>query len=369
MSVEKKINYKDKKLTKAQQKKAKAINSAGIKNYLNEQETVTVPKKWLSSPDHVVAELAYITPREQKILLDADLYGSLNGQPNRGPGGIMSLQGAGDGGGSENAGTDDKGNSMGGGTGPSVQAPPGVRSNPTAPTDGTEGTLSDPREKFDFVGNTTFGPTQKYTGGGFFSGANKYGYRDVDTNPFSKNYGDTKPGYAGRIIGGLGSLLTGIPFVGGVLGNMYDKGKGIFGPKQKDMSQFNNLGLYTDRPQSTGRYGTPTQQGDYDIYGNKINELTGEILDPVTGEVIDTIPGYPGEGQGSTTTNGGGGGGGITSLPTAPALVEDQIDDSVDDLLLRFYGKDKTKDFASLGYDNAAELRKSILERTKNLYT
>ena len=243
MSVEKKINYKDKKLTKAQQKKAKAINSAGIKNYLNEQETVTVPKKWLSSPDHVVAELAYITPREQKILLDADLYGSLNGQPNRGPGGIMSLQGAGDGGGSENAGTDDDGNSMGGGTGPSVEAPPGVTSNPSAPTDGTEGTLSDPREKFDFVGNTKFGPTQKYTGGGFFSGANEYGYRDVNTNPFSKNYGDTKPGYAGRIIGGLGSLLTGIPFVGGALGTAYDYGKGIFGPKPRDMSQFNNLGL------------------------------------------------------------------------------------------------------------------------------
>ena len=95
----KKNNYKDQRLTKAQQKKSKAVNSAGIKNYLGEQENVTVPKKWLSSPDHVVAELAYITPREQKILLDADLYGSLNGEPNRGPGGIMSLQGAGDGGG------------------------------------------------------------------------------------------------------------------------------------------------------------------------------------------------------------------------------------------------------------------------------
>ena len=97
--MSKKISYKDQRLTEAQQKKSKAINSAGIKNYLGEQENVTVPKKWLSSPDHVVAELAYITPREQKILLDADLYGSLNGEPNRGPGGIMSLQGAGDGGG------------------------------------------------------------------------------------------------------------------------------------------------------------------------------------------------------------------------------------------------------------------------------
>ena len=119
----KKNNYKDQRLTKAQQKKSKAVNSAGVKNYLGEQENVTVPKKWLSSPDHVVAELAYITPREQKILLDADLYGSLKGKPNRGPGGIMSLQGAGDGGGVE---SDGKGGHTGtgpgkGGTGPGKQ--------------------------------------------------------------------------------------------------------------------------------------------------------------------------------------------------------------------------------------------------------
>ena len=159
MAIDKKITYEDQRLTKAQQKKAKPVKSAGIKNYLGKQETVTVPKKWLSSPDHVVAELAYITPREQKILLDANLYGSLNGKPNRGPGGIMSLQGAGDGGGSENAGTNDDGSSSGGGTGPSVEAPPGVTANPSAPTDGTEGTLSDPREKFDYkVGDTVFGP-------------------------------------------------------------------------------------------------------------------------------------------------------------------------------------------------------------------
>jgi hypothetical protein len=93
MATDKKITYEDQRLTKAQQKKAKPVNQGGGPNYLGKQETVTVPKKWLSSPDHVVAELAYITPREQKILLDANLYGSLKGKPNKGPGGIMSLQG------------------------------------------------------------------------------------------------------------------------------------------------------------------------------------------------------------------------------------------------------------------------------------
>ena len=85
--------YKDQRLTKNQQKKIKPVKQGGGLNYLGKQKTVTVPKKWLSSPDHVVAELAYITPREQKILLDANIYGSLKGKPNKGPGGIMSLQG------------------------------------------------------------------------------------------------------------------------------------------------------------------------------------------------------------------------------------------------------------------------------------
>ena len=84
---------KDRRLTEEEKKKIKPVNQGGGPNYLGKQETVTVPKKWLSDPDHVVAELAYITPREQKILLDANIYGSLKGKPNKGPGGIMSLQG------------------------------------------------------------------------------------------------------------------------------------------------------------------------------------------------------------------------------------------------------------------------------------
>ena len=98
MTVDKKIKYNDQRLTKDQQKKIKPVVQAGTKNFLGKQEMVTVPKKWLSSSDHVVAELAYITPREQKILIDKNLYGSLKGKPNIGPGGIMSLQGGDSGG-------------------------------------------------------------------------------------------------------------------------------------------------------------------------------------------------------------------------------------------------------------------------------
>jgi len=82
-------NYEDERLNK----KVKPAIQGGGYNYLGKEETVTVPKRWLSDPDHVVAELAYITPREAKVLLDLNLYGSLDGKPNNAPGGLPSLQG------------------------------------------------------------------------------------------------------------------------------------------------------------------------------------------------------------------------------------------------------------------------------------
>jgi hypothetical protein len=111
-------------------------------------------------------------------------------------------------------------------------------------TEAAKGTLSDPRETEDFVGETMFGPTQKYTGGSsLFGGANKYGYTDQYVNPIKSNFGQLKPGYGGRLLGGIASMITGIPFVGGTIGNMYDKGKGIFSNKPRDMSEFNQYGL------------------------------------------------------------------------------------------------------------------------------
>ena len=63
-------NYQDQRLTASQKKKIKPAIQGGGYNYLGKQETVTVPKKWLSDPDHVVAELAYITPKEKKVLIE-----------------------------------------------------------------------------------------------------------------------------------------------------------------------------------------------------------------------------------------------------------------------------------------------------------
>jgi|LUMQ01.1.fsa_nt_gb hypothetical protein len=68
------------------------VEQAGVMNYMP-SEMVTVPKIAKSSPDTPTAKLAYITPKEEDILVDLNLYGSLKGKPNRGPGGIPSLEG------------------------------------------------------------------------------------------------------------------------------------------------------------------------------------------------------------------------------------------------------------------------------------
>jgi len=67
----------------------------GVKNYLGKQKEVKAPIKWKSSPDHPETELAYITKAEKDLLVKKDLHGSLKGGVNKGPSGIMSLNGYG----------------------------------------------------------------------------------------------------------------------------------------------------------------------------------------------------------------------------------------------------------------------------------
>ena len=80
MTIDKKINYDV---------------QGGVRNYLGKQKEVKAPLKWQSSPDHPTTELAYITQAEKDLLVKQDLHGSLNGDVNRGPSGIMSLDGYG----------------------------------------------------------------------------------------------------------------------------------------------------------------------------------------------------------------------------------------------------------------------------------
>ena len=75
-------------------KKIKYAIQGGGPNYLGKQKMVKAPKKWKSSPDHPDTELAYITEPEKQVLIALNLHGGLeDGKPNRGPSGIISLQG------------------------------------------------------------------------------------------------------------------------------------------------------------------------------------------------------------------------------------------------------------------------------------
>jgi hypothetical protein len=73
---------------------AKVAIQGGGPNYLGKQKEVKVPVKWKSSPDHPDTELAYITEPEKKVLIALNMHGGLeDGKPNKGPKGIISLQG------------------------------------------------------------------------------------------------------------------------------------------------------------------------------------------------------------------------------------------------------------------------------------
>lgn len=320
----------------------------GVRNYLGEQETVSdAPVKWQSGPDHPTTELAYITQAEKDLLLNQDLHNSLDGGPNRGPEGLMSLNGWGDAdqgfgsdgvdsgnsGDQDNSGYDGgsgRDNSYGNSVDTSVQTDavgPASWNNDTITTTST----TSPKENYG----------AKYTGNGFFNklfgGANKYGYQDT-YGGLGANRNDTKPGYAGRALGGLFGLATGIPFVGSSLGNIYDKGKSFFSPKPRDMSKFNDLGLAHKR--------IPTAQGDYDLLGNKIDET-----------IDTTIFGGGDEGSGGV---------GIKSLPNVveAETIVDPLVDNQKEFIARFM---PPKSALQAGVDTD-KIKDDIEEMTANWY-
>ena len=82
------------------------VVQGGVDNYLGKQPQVVVPRNWQSGPNKPPTELAYITEAEKKLLLKEDIHGSLKKGPNKGPGGVMSLDSFGDIGGAGAGGAD-----------------------------------------------------------------------------------------------------------------------------------------------------------------------------------------------------------------------------------------------------------------------
>jgi len=236
MTIDKKINYEI---------------QGGAKNYLGKQKQVQAPIKWKSSPDSPETELAYITKAEKDLLVKKDLHGSLNGDVNRGPSGIMSLDG------------------YGSFDGPDPSKDTGMSGAATSAAESGGGSGSDARELASESQRVTGGPSlppgvvnqnaQDYrnafinAGGGqrvnagFFDSRNTISpaelamakaYRQDPSNRFgSRAYRNTRGGFGNFISSGgiMGNLIRG-------LGQKFGFGKTYDEPTY-DMSEFNNLGL------------------------------------------------------------------------------------------------------------------------------
>jgi len=252
-----------------QPKKKNFKMQGGVRNYLGNQKQVKAPLKWQSSPDHPTTELAYITKKEKDLLVKSDLHGSLKGKVNRGPSGIISLNGF---------GSRDSSQNVGGGDISSAE------------TGGGRSGMSQ-RDANDFrAAAINAGAGQRVNPGFFDSRTNltkaeldlAKAYRNDPANIFAnqayKNTGQT--GLRGFISGGgiLGALVRG-------LGQKFGLGKKA-GEATYDMSEFNNLrnvdgevidttGLELDK----GMFGFPVntnvtnQKPKANIIGKNLNDF------------------------------------------------------------------------------------------------
>ena len=251
---------------------------AGVKNY-RPSEMVTVPKIAKSSPTHPVAKLAYITDAEKKLLIKKNLHGSLKGKPNRGPGGIPSLQGdfggPGGFGGFQGGGdyssaeTGDLTGFSGTGTGPEL--PPGV-------------TPKGSKEAQDIRSAAIAAGAGQRVNPGFFDSRNVISPEELArARAFARDRQNLFARDAMRNTrgGGLMSFLSGGGFFGNLirgLGQKFGLGK-TFNQPTYNMSQFNRLGLFGIPP------GTLDEE-------DKISDISFTLNDPnaiVPGGILDNV--------------------------------------------------------------------------------
>jgi len=263
---------------------------AGVKNY-KPSEMVTVPRTAKSSPTHPTAHLAYITDKEKKLLIKKNLHGSLKGKPNRGPGGIPSLQGdfGGPGGfGGFQGGGDyssaETGNASGfsgtgGGGGPKL--PPGV-----TPKGSKE--AQDIRSAFIAAGGG------QRVNPGFFDSRDTVSPEELArARAFARDRSNLFAKQAMRRTrgGGLMNFLTGGGFTGSILrglGQRFGLGKRFDQPTY-DMSRLSGLPFG-----GSAAFANLDIRDKFDRRGNLIEEDKEE--DIITGT------GYPGENKNFFTT-------------------------------------------------------------------
>ena len=273
MSVDKRVNYDV---------------QGGVKNYLGKQKEVKAPLKWQSSPDHPTTELAYITEAEKDLLVKQDLHGSLKGGVNRGPSGIMSLNGW---------GSTDEGQNVSGAAASAAES--GINTSDTLAAGMSNQDVKDFQSAAINAGaGQTVNPgffDSKYTvSPDVLAEAKKY--RQDPNNLFANQaFKKTQGGTLGNFIssgGLLGNVVRGIGQKMG-LGKKFDQ-------PTYDMSGYNSLGLGGTGQEGFGVPNFESGDGDYDMLGNKINEITGEIVSP-TGQSLGFLDGYPGQKKGIET--------------------------------------------------------------------
>ena len=219
MSVDKKVSYEI---------------QGGVKNY-KPSEMVTVPKKAKSSPKHPATELAYITKAEKDLLIKKNLHGSLKGKVNKGPGGVMSLNG----GFNEPGGFQSGGNQSAAESGDSGAFGRGAENEQNARDVRSAAINAGAGQRVNpgfFDSRTTISPEEA---------AAAKAYREQDTiqgTVAEKAYNATRGGTLGNFIGGGGILGAGVRG----LGQMFGLGK-TYNQPTYDMSKYNQLGYYPDR--------------------------------------------------------------------------------------------------------------------------
>jgi hypothetical protein len=274
MSVDKKIDY---------------VEQDGYNNYIKNSDSVTVPRKFKSRENATPTKLAYITDAEAKQLKKQN-----KGTPHKGPSGIPSYDDF-----------DAQGNftsgaamsAMESGSTNSRDRAEVQASNYGAPSGAGPGVKTQAEQ--DLRSSVIAAGAGQRVNPGFFDSRNTVSPSELAAakafNPTAFNQ-NRSSGLGGFISGGgiLGSGIRG-------LGQMFGLGKKYNEPTY-DMSFGNNLGLHADRfPSGFGIPNFESGDGDYDMLGNKINEITGEITSP-TGQSLGFIPGYPGSGDGGITT-------------------------------------------------------------------
>ncbi len=210
----------------------------GVKNYLGKQKEVTAPVKWKSSPDHPETELAYITKAEKDLLVKKDLHGSLKGGVNRGPSGIMSLDG------------------YGSFDGPDTSKDTGMSGTATSAAETGGGNALDIKDIQAQMGTGNLGPgvmpqgAKDYQLAAIASGAGKRvnpGFFDskfvVNTNVVSQAKAFAPAAFKKTQGGGLMNLITGGGFLGNIIrsiGQKFGLGKKYNQPTY-DMSGLSGL--------------------------------------------------------------------------------------------------------------------------------